>query len=88
MKGLMKWKAPQRRSDVSPFRACCLLAAAAAAAAKCGRSTLDPKKRYKTKTGSTISVTLTLTLTLTPTLRMTLAPILERTLKDGNLIFT
>ena len=39
--------------------ACCLLAAAAAA--KPGRSTLDTKKGYKTKTGSTSSVTLTLT---------------------------
>ena len=39
--------------------ACCLLLAAAA---KPGRSTLDPKKGYKTKTGSTSSVTLTLTL--------------------------
>ena len=37
---------------------CCLLLAAAAA--KPGRSTLDPKKGYKTKTGSTSSVTLTL----------------------------
>ena len=46
-------------------RAACLLAAAAAAAAKPGRSTLDTKKGYKTKTGSTSSVTLTLTLTLT-----------------------
>ena len=49
--------------------ACCLLAAclllAAAAAAKPGRSTLDTKKGYKTKTGSTSSVTLTLTLALT-----------------------
>ena len=36
--------------------ACCLLAA------KPGRSTLDTKKGYKTKTGSTSSVTLTLTL--------------------------
>ena len=35
--------------------ACCLLAA------KPGRSTLDTKKGYKTKTGSTSSVTLTLT---------------------------
>ena len=41
-------------------RAACLLAAAAAAA-KPGRSTLDTKKGYKTKTGSTSSVTLTLT---------------------------
>ena len=44
-------------------RAACLLAAAAAAA-KPGRSTLDTKKGYKTKTGSTSSVTLTLALTL------------------------
>ena len=48
-------------------RACCLLLAAcclllAAAAAKPGRSTLDTKKGYKTKTGSTSSVTLHLTL--------------------------
>ena len=51
-------------SDFSPFRACCLLLVAAcclllvAATAKPGRSTLDPKKGYKTKTGSTSSVTL------------------------------
>ena len=39
--------------------ACCLLlAAAAAAAAKPGRSNLDTKMGYKTKTGSTSSVTL------------------------------
>ena len=43
--------------------ACCLLLLAAAA--KPGRSTLDPKKGYKTKTGSTSSVTLTLGPTLT-----------------------
>ena len=46
--------------------ACCLLACCllllAAAAAKPGRSTQDTKKGYKTKTGSTSSVTLTLTL--------------------------
>ena len=36
--------------------ACCLLLLAA----KPGRSTLDTKKGYKTKTGSTSSVTLTL----------------------------
>ena len=47
-------------------RAACLLAAAAAAA-KPGKSTLDTKKGYKTKTGSTSSVTLTLTLTLIKT---------------------
>ena len=35
------------------------------AAAKPGRSTLDTKKGYKTKTGSTSSVTLILALTLT-----------------------
>ena len=40
--------------------ACCLLAAVAAP--KPGRSTLDTKKGYKTKTGSTSSVTLALTL--------------------------
>ena len=52
--------------------ACCLLlAAAAAAAAKPGRSTLDTKKGYKTKTGSTSSVTLTLTLPLTLALALT-----------------
>ena len=39
--------------------ACCLLLLAAAAT-KPGRSTLDPKKGYKTKTGSTSLVTLTL----------------------------
>ena len=42
--------------------ACCLLACLLAA--KPGRSTLDPKKGYKTKTGSTSSVTLTLALPL------------------------
>ena len=45
-------------------RAACLLLACLLAA-KPGRSTLDPKKGYKTKTGSTSSVTLTLTLGLT-----------------------
>ena len=38
----------------------CLLACLLAAAAKPGRSTLDPKKGYKTKTSSTSSVTLSL----------------------------
>ena len=61
-------------------RAACLLAClllacllACLLAAKPGRSTLDTKKGYKTKTGSTSSVTLTLTLTLTltPTLTLT-----------------
>ena len=45
-------------------RAACLLACLLAAAAKPGRSTLDTKKGYKTKTGSTSSVTLTLALPL------------------------
>ena len=45
--------------------ACCLLLAA-----KPGRSTLDTKEGYKTKTGSTSSVTLTLTRTLTLTLTL------------------
>ena len=48
--------------------ACCLLLLAAAAA-KPGRSTLDTKKGYKTKTGSTSSVTLTLALTFASPLR-------------------
>ena len=43
--------------------ACCLLLLAAAAA-KPGRSALDTKKGYKTKTGSTSSLTLPLTLVL------------------------
>ena len=47
--------------------ACCLLLAACLLAAKPGRSTLDPKKGYKIKTGSTSSVTLTLTLALIKT---------------------
>ena len=42
--------------------ACCLLLAACCLLAKPGRSTLDTKKGYKTKTGSTSSVTLTLSL--------------------------
>ena len=54
-------------SDFGPFRACCLLACclllACLLAAKPGRSTLDTKKGYKTKTGSTSSVTLTSTTT-------------------------
>ena len=41
-------------------RAACCLLACLLAAAKPGRSTLDTKKGYKTKTGSTSSVTLTL----------------------------
>ena len=49
--------------------ACCLLACLLAA--KPSRSTLDPKKGHKTKTGSTSSVTLTLTLTLALTLTLT-----------------
>ena len=48
--------------------ACCCLLLLAAAAAKPGRSTLDTKKGYKTKTGSTSSVTLALTLALALTL--------------------
>ena len=41
--------------------AACLLGACLLAAAKPGRSTLDPKKACKTKTGSASLVTLTLT---------------------------
>ena len=48
--------------------ACCLMLACCLLAAKPGRSTLDTKKGYKTKTGSTSSVTLTLALTLGLTL--------------------
>ena len=44
--------------------ACCLLDCLLLAAAKPGRSTLDTKKGYKTKTGSTSSGTLTLALPL------------------------
>ena len=59
-------------------RAACLLLVAAAAAARLGRSTLDTKKGYKTKTCSTSSVTLILTiiLTLTLVIRVTLYPLL------------
>ena len=49
-------------------RAACLLLACLLLAAKPGRSTLDTKKGYKTKTGSTSSVTLALTLALALTL--------------------
>ena len=49
------------------FRLACCLLAACLLLAKPGRSTLDPKEGYKTKTGSTSSVTLTLTRTLTLT---------------------
>ena len=59
-----KSEAPRRSSEFYPFRACCCLLLAAAAVAKPGRSTLDTKKGYKTKTGSTSSVTLALTLAL------------------------
>ena len=54
--------------------ACCLLAACCLllAAAKPGRSTLDTKKGYKTKTGSTSSVTLTLGPSSKPRLRSNL----------------
>ena len=54
--------------------ACCCCSLLAAAAAKPGRSTLDTKKGYKTKTGSTSSVTLTLGLSLTLTLTLTIPP--------------
>ena len=43
-----------------------MLLAACLLAAKPSRSTLDPKKGYKTKTGSTSSVTLTITQIPTP----------------------
>ena len=47
---------------------CLLLAACLLAIVKPGRSTLDTKKGYKTKSGSTSSVTLALTLALALTL--------------------
>ena len=56
-------EAPRRSSDFYPYRACCCLLACCLlaaclllAAAKPSRSTLDAKKGYKTKTGSTSSV--------------------------------
>ena len=54
--------------------ACLLACLLAAAATKPGRSTLDTKKGYKTKTGSTSSVTLTLALTIAQTLGLALTP--------------
>ena len=65
---LPKFEAPRRSSDFFPFRGCCclLLACLLAPAAKPGRSTLDTKKGYKTKTRSTSSVTLTLTICIGP----------------------
>ena len=53
-------KAQQRNSDFSPFRACCLLACCLLQLNLVGPPTLDTKKGYKTKTGSTSSVTLAL----------------------------
>ena len=46
------------RAAACLLAACCLLACLLAAAAKPARSTLDTKKGYKTKTGSTSSMTL------------------------------
>ena len=62
--------------------AACLLLACLLAA-KPGRSTLDTKKGYKTKTGSTSSVTLTLTPTLALTLTLALPLALALTLGSG-----
>ena len=61
-------------------RAACCLLLACCLLAKPGRSTLDPKKGYKTKTGSTSSVTLTLGLTLTLGSTLTLGLTLTQTL--------
>ena len=70
---LAESQAPRRSCDFPPFRACLLLAACSLACllacclraclllAKPVTSTLDTKEGYKTKTGSTSSVTLTLT---------------------------
>ena len=48
----LKLRSATCESRFARAAACCLLAAA-----KPSRSTLDPKKGYKTKTGSTSSVT-------------------------------
>ena len=61
-------------SDFCPFRACCCLLLAAATA-KPGRSTLDSKKGYQTKTGSTSWLTINLTLSPTLTPSFFLAPL-------------
>ena len=59
-----RYHPPKFHPNLKHFaRAACLLAACLLA--KPGRSTLDTKKGYKTKTGSTSSVTLTLALALT-----------------------
>ena len=66
---LAESEAPRRSYDFPPFRACLLLGAwcllACFLLSKHVRSTLDTKEGYKTKTGSTSSVTLALTLVLT-----------------------
>ena len=54
-----KFQPNPKHHDLLLLAACCLLAACLLAA-KPGRSTLDTKKGYKTKTGSTSSVTQTL----------------------------
>ena len=56
---LAESKAPRRSCDFPPFRTCLLLACLLLA--KPVRSTLDTKEGYKTKAGSTSSVTQTLT---------------------------
>ena len=53
---LAETEAPRRSCDFCPFRTCLLLACLLLA--KPVRSTLDTKEGYKTKTGSTSSVTL------------------------------
>ena len=61
--GIIHQNFKQIRSTTTDFLILSHFARAAAClllAAKRGRSTLDPKKGYKTKTGSTSSVTLTL----------------------------
>ena len=73
-------------SHFSRAAACCLLLLAAAAA-KPGRSTLDTKKGYKTKTGSTSSVTLALTLTLTLSLGLIKTEYWDRAGGGGNISY-
>ena len=63
---------PKHHNGVLIFTHFACAAACLLAAAKPGRSTLDTKKGYKTKTGSASPVTLTLTLALPLTPALTL----------------
>ena len=67
--------------------AACLLAACLLLAAKPGRSTLDAKKGYKTKSGSTSLLTLALTLALTLTLALIKIEYWDRAGGGGNISY-